>query len=104
MREQDLTESEQAQIASILEKHLSGLWESVQNDIEQSVISAKAEFKSNNVELEGAEPANSGYFSAYLLEKLFASLHQEDKKLASTIIYNLKGQAGLLEETNEGGY
>ena len=96
-REQDMSESELNQLSEILETHLTALWNDVRNNINQHVMAAKTEINKNKLQLSDAEPANEQYFSAHVLEKLFASLHKDNREMAKTIIYNLKGQAGLLE-------
>ena len=96
-REQDMSESELNQISEILDSHLSELWSDVQNKINQYVMAAKTELNNNKLRLSDAEPANDQYFSAHVLEKLFASLHEDNQEIAEKIIYNLKGQAGILE-------
>ena len=96
-REQDISASERHQISEILDRHLTELWSDVQNKINQHVMATKTELNKNKLQLSDAEPANDQYFSAYVLEKLFASLHEDNQEIAETIIYNLKGQAGILK-------
>ena len=96
-REQDMSESELNQISEIVDRHLAELWSDVQNKISQHVIAARTELNKNQLQLSDAEPANDQFFSAYVIDRLFASLHEGNQKIAERIIYNLKGQAGLLE-------
>ncbi|MDD1793340.1 hypothetical protein LRP50_09400 [Enterovibrio sp. ZSDZ42] len=94
--EQELSEAELGKISEILELQQEQMLNDVKAIIHQRVSAAKAELESSDLTLSDIEPANEEYFTAVLLSELFSRLHSGDDDVAETILYNLRGQAGLI--------
>jgi hypothetical protein len=93
--EKELTESEKEEICNILNTNGLTLTNTVNQIVEEHVVRCNEQIKEKNLEILGHKPANADYFKAVILSELFAQLHNGNKEVAETTIFNLRGQAGI---------
>lgn len=98
IEEQVFKPEEEAFIWGAMERVEADLKSKAFELIEDIEKTADQKFSEFGIEFENHSPVNRDYLAASLLDILFAKLHEGDKKVAEWIIYNLKGQAGLLTE------
>jgi hypothetical protein len=95
-QEKDLTEAEFVGMTEIMERNEGLMLKEIEFMIDKHVQVTSSELRHANLELSDIQPANRDYYMAVVMSELFSKLHGGDKDHAGTIIYNLKGQAGLI--------
>ena len=95
-QENNLTETELISMSEIMERNEELMLKEIESVIDKHVQATSSELELAGLELSDLEPANHDYFMAVVLAELFSKLHGGDKEHADIIIYNLKGQAGLI--------
>ena len=101
MEDEAFKPEEGAFILDTMERVEAELESKVFEIIKNTEKDADDKFSSFGVEFKNFSPANRDYLTASLLDTLFLKLHKNDKKTAEWIIYNLKGQSGILTKEDK---